>query len=184
MRRLWYNSKFGAQGSCARRQTKKIGICQPFSNPFYIPLRHLILWQFNCGTIILFAKGHLRFALRPLCGSRTHHFTICNVFVLPWNLQGISLLHYYNTTFCVMCQHFFEKCLGFLVPKHLSLTLRTQRVTHFVRRSSHFPLAIIIIPQSLCEVNSNCTKKYTNLGKKICANFLNFSLDKMRGLVV
>ena len=104
--------KFGAHRMCARRQTKM----SQYSNWLHSPT------HFREPSVALLSRPNVH----DLWRVRFRNFLSCGFYLGGLLIYLTSFLCFNYSTSWLLCQHFFEKCLGFLFPKHLSLTLRTQ----------------------------------------------------------
>ena len=98
MRRLWYNSKFGAHRMCARRQIKK----SQYSNWLHSPT------HFREHSVALLSRPNVH----DLWRVRFRNFLTCGFYLGGLLISFTSFLCFNYSTNWLLCQYFFN--LSFL----------------------------------------------------------------------
>ena len=96
----------------ARRQIKK----SQYPNWLHSPT------HFREHSVALLSRPNVH----DLWRVRFRNFLTCGFYLGGLLIYFTSFLCFNYSASWLLCQHFFEKCLGLLLPKHFSLTPRTQ----------------------------------------------------------
>ena len=102
MRRLWYNSKFGAHRTCARRQIKK----SQYPNWLHSPT------HFREHSVALLSRPNVH----DLWRVRFRNFLTYGFYLGGLLIPFTSFLCFNYSTSWSPCQHLFLKCLDFYSP--------------------------------------------------------------------
>ena len=126
MRRLWYNSKFGAHRTCARRQIKK----SQYPNWLHSPT------HFREHSVALLSRPNVH----DLWRVRFRNFLSCGFYLGGLLISFTSFLCFNYSTSWLFCQHFFyfERGRGLSSPPRLGYLISSRSASAFANCSRSF----------------------------------------------